>query len=558
MIEKDFVGEEFRMKSWFNKYRRWLFIPMCILIIIAGGVYYFGILCAFAPNAEDLMTTQNWYLILHRGKSYHHINMIFDMVSCLSVLIGGMSYFSVRLECTIFYMILLGLSLYLSVFGKREKWHWFLLPLWTFFMVFIHTVQDETVFSRLYMDSDLFLYFPYNYHIVPLIFALLSMFLLQCYITAGGRKKKIGFGGIGIIVGGYALLHTDLIYYVIFVVPLLIVLALRGLYHDKTRKYMMPLLAIGAGVMLLTRIIPIEIFEKVWEKETIGGSYGTIYGGTDFLILDNLILHVTNYIKVVMTLFNIELSNRPIISLYSVLFVVRLGFVVIGYVIVARIIAGSVRGKAGQNGYTMIDEILAWGFVMLSCAFVFTRNGLLKDTIRYYAALVPILTILLCRHIGSLMKSSLSILENMKHKRFYFAGLVCALCICQAEPIWMYEVEDNYREDCEAAIECLRQWGAEEGGYVLAPLWLAARMSAMTNGEIIFFADEQSIREIYGEEARFRYIVIGWDAKMMLPYGLYHIVYGSYQEMCDKYRAPIRTVELDYILYVCDFGDGSE
>lgn len=42
-----------------------------------------------------------------------------DMVSCLSVLIGGMSYFSIRLEFTLFYAIVLGLSLYLSVQGKK-------------------------------------------------------------------------------------------------------------------------------------------------------------------------------------------------------------------------------------------------------------------------------------------------------------------------------------------------------------------------------------------------------------------------------------------------------
>lgn len=541
-----------------SKYQKLIMWAVCIAAVIAGGIYYYGILHAFAPNAEELWTTQTWYLILRQGHQYRHANVIWDGLSCLSVLIGGMSYFSIRLTITLCYVIILGLSLYLSIrrnVGRELRWY--LLPLWAFFMILIHTVQGDSAFARMYEDSDLIRWYPYSCHTMPLIFCLICLILLQCYMTAAARKRKMIFGCAGIIAVIYACLFTDLIYYIIFVFPVLIVLALRGLYNDKTRKYMMPLLALVVGIMLLTRILPEEIVEKIWGTETIGTSYGAIYGGSDWLNLDNLVLHITNYIKTIMLLFNIDLSDRPLISLYSVLFVVRIAFVVIGYVIVAKIIACSVKGKAGQSGYSMIDEVLAWAFAVLSCAFIFTRNALYRDLMRYYAAFVPLLTVLLCRNIESFMKKFMPVLKSIQYKRFFFAGIVSALCICQTEPVWQYEAEDTYKEDCEAAIEFLRQWEAENDGYAVAPLWLYTRLSAMTNGEILFYDSEKTIKRLYGEDAEVKYMVVGWsdiDDKGLLMYKLDEIAYGSYEEMCEKYKAPVRAVQLDYI-YVCEFKD---
>lgn len=540
------------MKTIFVGHQKLLFCVACAAAVVLGGIYYFCILHSFVPNAEDLATTQQWYLVLKHTQSYRHSNIVFDMVSCLSVLIGGMSYFSIRLEFTLLYAMVLGLSLYLSAQGKKGEERWFLLPLWGFFMILIHTVKDGSKFTMVYDDMDLIRQFPYNYHIIPLIFALISLIVLQCYLGTNEKKKKSIGGGLGIILVIYALLFTDLIYYIIFILPFVIVLALRGLYNDKTRKYMLPLLATFVGMMLLTRILPGDLFERLWSSATLGTSYGAIYGGSDWLNLDNLFLHVTNYIKTIMLLFNIDLSARPLISFYSVLYVVRIALVIIGYFIVARIIACSVKGKAKQNGYVMIDEVLAWGFVMLSCAFIFTRNALYRDLIRYYAAFVPILTILLCRHIGGFMRKSLPVLETMKQKKFYFAGIMGALCICQIEPVWLYQVEDGYQEDCEAAIAYLREWGAETDGYAVAPYWLYARLSAMTDGEIIFYDSEKTVKQLYGEDAVIKYMVVGWDDRGLLTHGLNHIAYGSYEEMCEKYKAPLRAVDLNYV-YVCEF-----
>lgn len=541
------------MKKTFDQYQGLLFCAACVAVVIVGGLYYFGIVHAFVPNGEDLSSTQLWYLILTNRQSYSHNNIIYDIVMCLAGLIGGMSYFACRLTFAFLYMIVLGLSLSLSVTGKKKRKPWHLLPLWALFMIFVHTIQGGSTFGRVYDDTDLIWQLPYNYHIMPLIFMLVSLGMLQCYLGKNKGGKKNVVGGLGIIVVVYGLLFTDLIYYIIFAFPLIIVLSLRGIYNDKTRKYMMPLLVFGFGVIMLSRILPENLFGKLWSDEAVRHPYGAIYGGTNWLNLDNVTLHVTNYIKTIMLLFNIDLSDYPMISLYSVLFVVRIAFVVIGYAMVVKIIACSVKGNVEKNGYSMIDEILAWGFVTLSCAFIFTKNALERDLIRYYAAFVPILTILLCRNIGSFMRTFLPVLESIKYKKFFFAGIVGAICICQVEPVWMYKAEDSYQEDCEAAIDYLRQWGVENDGYAVAPYWLYARLSAMTKGEILFYCDEKKVRQLYGEDASIRYMVVGWEHGVLSSH-LEYIAYGSYDEMCEKYKAPVRAVDLDHF-YVCEFNE---
>ena len=202
------------MKKIFIQYQKLLFCMCAVCIVIAGGIYYFGIQHAFVPNSEDLSNTQWWYLILNMDQSYSHKNLVLDFTSCLSVMIGGMSYLSVRLEFALLYMMVLGLSLYLSVSEEKNRKQWFVLPLWAFFMILIHTVGNGSDFGKVYAHTDLIYQLPYSYHMVPLIFALISTIILQKYlcVNAGIKKKIIGTSGIIVVL--YALLFTDLIFIV--------------------------------------------------------------------------------------------------------------------------------------------------------------------------------------------------------------------------------------------------------------------------------------------------------------------------------------------------------
>ncbi len=537
-------------KAFGNRKYKWIICVVCLTVVIAGGVYYYGILLGVMPNGEELIGIQNCYLQMERGGRYSSGNVLSSVTTVLSVMIGGLSFFSARLQVALLYTIVLGLTLYLAIRRSGKRSSLAMLPLWAFFMIFVHTIRYSSDFGKMYDRTDLIYWMPYSGHITALIFSLACIVFLQCYLDTKTRKARMVWGGLGFVIGVYALIKSDLIFYVVFVVPVLITLFFRGLYNDKLRKYVIWAVSAGIVIILATRIMPGEFCEALWSRQR-ASSYGVVYGATNWMDLDHILVHLGNYVKMILQLFNIDISDKPIISLYSVLFVVRITLVLIGYIIVARVIVSSIKGKIKDKGYTIVDEVLAWAFVLLSCAFVFTKYALYRDLMRYFGGLVSILTILLCRNITAYMEETFSaLMRSIKNKKMYFAGILGALCICQMEPVWLYEEADMYQEDCEAAIEYIRQWG---DGYVLAPYWLYARLSAMTNGEIIFYPNEETIKELYGEDAQMRYMIVGWDEDGLLTYELNEFAYLSYDEMCEKYRTPAKAVELDY-LYVCDFG----
>lgn len=539
-----------------EKYSKWLILAACIVVLAGGGFYYFEIQNSFIPNGEDLWRIQSWYTILHYGQGYVHENVILDAITYFSVRIGGMSYFSLRVYFTICYIIIMLFSLFLSISKKKNRnTLWYMIPLWAFFMVFVHTLKTGDPLSVGKVDdSGLMNQLPQNYHIASSIFALLCMILLQFFLQSDKKRNKIMIGVLNLIVFVYGATHTDLVFYTIFVIPGIFVTGLHAMRHEKARKYVLPLLLSGAAVLLVTSLLPEDMKALWWSKDSVS-MYGEIYGATNWFDVDDLADNLVRYIHMVLELFNIEITNRPVVSLYSVLFAVRVLFVIMGYLIISKIVSYSIRGKAEEFGYTVIDEILAWAYVILSGAFLFTGLAMKEDGItRYFSALIPILTILLCRHVGDMVQRIIPLCSQMRYKRFYFAGIVVALCVCMAEPLWTYDAEDQYEADCHAAIEYIKEWDDGKGEmYVIAPIWLAARLSAVAEGEILFANNEQYLRTIYGVDATAKYVIIDWEERWF-KIGVDDLVGHSYEEMCENYKVPVREVKLDSF-YVFEFAE---
>lgn len=109
------------MKMRLKQYQKWFFFAACAIAVIVGGIYHFGIQQAFIPQPEDLAGTQYWYLVLTHREKFVHSNIIADAIMYVSVLLGGMSYFSQRLAITLRYGIILALSLCLSLTQKKGR-----------------------------------------------------------------------------------------------------------------------------------------------------------------------------------------------------------------------------------------------------------------------------------------------------------------------------------------------------------------------------------------------------------------------------------------------------
>ncbi len=525
-----------KLEKWMQN--RWVILIVCCVCIVAGGLYNFGIQSAFIPNSEDINSIFIKYMAIKSGRKYEHYNIIYDGITYLSVLIGGMSYFSTRLMFTLFYMIEMSLTLYLCL-RQEKSYNLSFVPLFAFFVIFIHTIDVDKSFGILVAEIR---QLPYNHHLPSVINALICFVIIQMFLnTQDSRKRKV-LAVCEIVAVIYGFRYTDIIFISVFLAPLLLTLFIRGLYNEKTRRYVVGAVFIGLIAVLLTRVIPLNFFEKLWRIEP-GGFYSGVYGSDNWVDLGSVLGNVNGYIRLVMLLFNIEISNRPYVSLYSLLFIVRVLFLIAGYIIVFKIVKRSILGKIKESEYNILDEFLAWSYVVVSCSFILTRFGTWGMQ-RYYVALVPVMTILLCRNLKGLLYGMFpDIMTGLRHKKLYFFAMMGIFCICQAEPLWQYEATDCYVEDCEKIVEYVQE---TDLGYAIAPYWWATRLTAMSGGETIFYSSLNQLKEYEGEDAMPTYVIAGYidndGGGDLYSFGVQDIIYGSYEEMCEKFATPTETV----------------
>ncbi len=534
----------------FHLCRNKVFVFMiCAICLLLGSVYYFGIHLGFVPQGEETSLMWRWNLIVHGNGKYQHINVVSDLIAYISAQIGGCSFFSTRLYSTLMYTVVLFFTMHLCLKPKRggEVSLW-LLPLYALFMIFVHIVGTGSEFGKIFTDTDLVYLLPYDYHLMPLIFALCSIFMIGCMLRSTNPKSRKRYFIVNLIIAVYGMLFSDLIYYIIFVGPVLFTLFLRGLRDKKKKKYCFMVLAAGLFLLFITRVLPLDLCESFWTQEK-ADHYGEIYGATNWLNIDNFFAHIENYLKVILQLFNAEFSDAPVLSFYSVVYFVRVVFIVIGHILVFRILKSSMIGNIRDTSYDYIDEVLAWGYFLLFCSFIFTYNGYYMALIRYYGAFVPLLTIILCRNMKDYLNEKFHrILCGVRYKKSVFFVSISVICICCAQPVWLYEAEDSYMQDCEEAIRYIEE---TDLGYAIAPYYFYSRLTAMCHGDIIFYPNEQAIRDYNGDEAQLMYIVTGFENIDHVT-SLMNIGVDDYEDLCEKYTVPTRVLELDHF-NVCVF-----
>lgn len=537
-----------KLEKWMQN--RWIILLVCIACLIAGGLYNFGIQSGFIPNSEDIGSISAVFMRIRAGSGYRPHNILYDSLSYLSYRLGGMTFFATRLLFTLLYVVEMCFTLFLCL-RKDKKWDISYVPLFAFFVIFIHTIDVDKSFGT-YVGEIRQL--PYNHHLTSVINAIACFCILQLILNTQDLRKKRILVICEMAAVIYGFLYTDMLFIIIFIVPFLLVLFIRGMYKEDTRNYIVMAAFIGMIVVLFTRIIPISLFEKMWRIEP-GGHYSGIYGSDNWVDVSGLLGNINGYIRMVMLLFNIEISERPYVSLYSLLFIVRMLFLLAGYIIIIKIIKRSISGRIYNSEYNVLDELLAWSYVVISCSFILTRFGT-WGMLRYYVALVPIMTILLCRNMKGLLYGMFpDIMTGLRHKKLYFFAIMGILCICQAEPLWQYEATDCYVEDCEKIVEYVRENDLE---YAIAPYWWAARLTAMTDGEIIFYEGMDQLKACEGEDAGPVCVIAGYvdnDSESDLyAFGVRDIVYDSYEEMCEKFATPTKVLHTDrFGIFIFDF-----
>lgn len=535
------------LKKRMFEHKKMLSILLCLIVLVLGGWYFYCMQLAYAPNWEDMCTIWRPYKLLRFGVKYYSWDIMYEFVACISTLIGGMSYFSVRLHFTIMQVIVLSCTMYLSLKQNEKKdINLFLIPLFSWFAIFLHPVTIEEPYGIEWdYGTDFWYQWPYIYHISARVYALLCIITINMMLNAKSCHKKRIFIGLGVIFTFLGLILKDLIFVVLFVAPLGIVFFFDMVHNEKYRKYIIYTICLCAFGLLATKFLPSNIENVLWTTQK-ASTYGRIYGATNWTTLDMVGTALINYINKILDYFYISLDGAPVISFYTLVYGIKLMLLIIGYIIVFSIIKDNIVGC--KDRYNIVDEILAWSFVVLSIVLAVTEYGYYDSyTQRYGVALVTIMTILICRHIESFLVETVKLVRITEWKeKTALAVIVGILCLCTMKPAWTYSAHNCHDEDMESVLNYIE---SENLGYAVASRYLATPMTAKANGKVIICSTIDEVKQIFGEDAKVTYMITRYDYEL----GQHHQYlyyepdepFNNYEELCAKYSVPSKVIDYD-------------
>ncbi|MDE6845837.1 MAG: hypothetical protein K2J99_08740 [Lachnospiraceae bacterium] len=527
--------------------RKLFVFAVSAVFVLLASFYYYGLLCEYPPNGEEIQTIASAYSHLYLGTDFVVHDILYSLCAFFAACVGGMSYFAVRLCFTILYAILLCGTIFLSMGCKKGQGvKLYLLPLIALLSVALYPIADN---ATLFWDSgaeDLVYLWPYVYHYPARIYALICLIIASLATGCEKRNKKILYSVILIVVCLYAIKATDLIYYIAFLCPAAIVLVLHLMRDDKWRKYVVYVFVGFMIALLLSRFAPISFVRQLWTKEA-AHVYGTVYGGTNWISIDLLGEHLLSYVELIMMNFNIQMSGAPVISLHTVVYICKILILIAGYVLMFHIVKCSITGKCREYHYDCIDEIVAWSYLVVSCVYIFTGFGHVVFA-RYFPIITTVMTILICRNIEVFPRVvRVDFLHKIEYKRVLVFFSTMVLCLCNMGKVWTYHAPNEYDDDLRAIVGYIE---STDLGYTVAPYWLYPRVSALSEGNVMAWETEGKVRYVFGEDAEATYLIThNFFSADDNTFTIYEHC-DTYEEMCEYYSEPSDIIFFDKLQLV--------
>lgn len=518
---------------------------VCAVFVVLSALYYYGLQCEYPPQPEEVIAVQRMFSHLSLGTDYTITEVLFDTCLFVATKIEGMSYQSVRIFLSLLYSILLSFTVFLCLKPKRGGGtNLYRLPLIALFSVILFPIAVNYELFQWPPGVDLIYEFPFHYHYTARIYALICLVLLMILLQCQEKKRKVIYGILFAVICLYAMRKTDLIYYIVFLAPAAIVVFLYALHVGKLRKYAVYCTSAGMCTLLLSRVF----LQSMWTRESVG-VYGDLYGGTNWTSIDTLGMNFLNYIKLILINFNIQLPKAPVLSLYSVVYILKIGILIVGYIIVIHIIKCSVTGENDSYQYDFIDEILAWSYILMTGVYLSTDFGSAVIFFRYFSQLTFIMTILLCRNIEAFPKIiGIKWLKEIKYKKELLFIYTFVLCVCSTGKVWTYRVPNGYEPELKAIAEYIEN---TDYGCAVAPFWLYSQIGALSNGAVMAYQTEEEIKNIYGSDVKVTYIITNNFDNSDIK-GDFYDHCNTYEEMCEYYSEPsdiIRYERLQLVIY---------
>lgn len=507
------------------------FAMVCIIVLsIIGAIYYFGIVNMVVPSSEDCMQTySHWLGIVSGNKTSFHEDIIGTITDTIAYSIFGCSYNTVRLNWTIKYTLLLFIVGIISIlFTKNNRTNIFLYPIYILFLIEQHLFEDNSRYAWSYScDVDMLTFYPSNYHLGPMIAGFICIALVYLIRKEVNKKNRIILSIITTSISLYYFLYGDLIFYVVFLIPYVIYLVIYWWQGNRSRYNLLYGTIILGFVLVITKFaIGTRLHNFLWTSDAASRR---IYGEVSWTIFEDLSQWFDNAIYMILCMFNIDRAYSTVISVWSLLLIIRLILLLMVVYLVIVVIA---TGLKDVKKFDVVDLICSFSIVIFIFTKIFTQFCWGLD--RYFFSIVPLSVILLIRNFDLVVLNITKVNIQNDVKLQYLLGVVgCIVIILGINNVWARETKDTDRDNIENVIAYMEENGE---GYAIAKYVLYARMGVQAQGRKLFF-ENQEMHDKYFEEEKPRYIIANWDEEVCQAYRWPN----SEEEFNEEYGKPVDT-----------------
>lgn len=459
-----------------NSRKKYIIVDTIIVILatVFTGVYYYYIEKGFPPYFDELANFAKYNQMIADGKLTNLNNLLWAFTSILSYAIKGYSYDAVRLNNAIMYAIEILLSLVLIILLKKEKdsiWsRWSFMPFFLYMMTLLHDGKSK-YFG---MSSEDFYLYPFDNHVLAIIFSLLVFIFIELEKRSTGRKKKV-LALFTVLFLGYGLISTDSIFVIICVLPLILVYMRKVICKKSVKKHMLPLIAAFLAMVFFLRILSYNVTGLSFlNAESMSQYGGVVYGISNFGGIYTLLNRVYIFICGILGIYNCLFFDKAILNLNTFSYVVRMGIILVFLVYSIKCIKCWIKGKEDET----VKIALILGSYILCAAFLLADFGEMMINIRYLPAVLTFSTIVL-----SLLeeKISLKLMQKGICNAYKIQIVAFALLIAiYIQPVYSNTVENVYDSELDEIAETIK---SEKLGDGIAPWRVAYNISAKLDCE---------------------------------------------------------------------------
>lgn len=476
------------------KWRSVVSIIATFMLVVIATLYYYRLHLNFLPDPE-----YHCLLWIHYIRENFNVinNWTFsDIFTYIPYKIFGMSVLGIRIFAVSMYFIVMFFTIILALYsnlGKAFRVNWFILPVFIFLAVILN--PSDATWLR---ENGTFCVYPYDAHIYAVVFSLLEIFLIELYTNWKSSKAIL----IGIVVIGIVGVKvTDLIFLVGFWAPIICYFTTK--LWLKNRKYVINGLIGILGIIAILRFLSIffEPFRHLFELKTLGYAdwiNGGVYGNIGFVDPENIWKNISVTAKEIMALFNIDIVGRGIISINTIICLIRSILLVLIFAFAILNIVNSFRANKRTD---LVNVLISYGIILNVLVVIISKYGSDASCVRYISLLVPYGVILLCRELENLLQ------KYDADKYYKKAVFICfSLCIViNMVPLWRTKSNiTNYEEAAKYIEE--NQLGNGIGGWRYG--W---NLTALMDGEyaVISASATDDAWEIPEMDIHLNYIIDG-------------------------------------------------